>query len=120
MYGELQLNSLDLAHKLVSLASDFQAEDIVLLDIKEIFPFADYFVILSVNSDRQAKAIQEEMISNLKKQKINVYGVEGTTGSGWQLLDFKDVIVHIFRGVERETYNLEELWIDAPRVVRVQ
>ena len=120
MYGELQLNSLDLAHKLVSLASDFQAEDIVLLDITEIFPFADYFVILSVNSDRQAKAIQEEMISNLKKQKIKVYGIEGATGCGWQLLDFKDVVVHIFSVGERETYNLEELWVDAPRVVRVQ
>ena len=114
------MNPLDLAHKLVALASDFQAEDILLLDITEIFPFADYFVILSVNSDRQAKAIQEEMISNLKKQKIKVYGIEGSTGSGWQLLDFKDVVVHIFRVEERETYNLEELWIEAPRLVRVQ
>ena len=120
MHGELQLNPLELAHKLVSLASDFQAEDIVLLDITEIFPFADYFVILSVNSDRQAKAIQEEMISSLKKQKIKVYGIEGTTGSGWQLLDFKDVVVHIFSVGKRETYNLEELWVDAPRIVSVQ
>ena len=120
MYGELQLNSLDLAHKLVSLASDFQAEDIVLLDITEIFPFADYFVILSVNSARQAKAIQEEMVSSLKKQKIKVHGIEGSIGCGWQLLDFKDVVVHIFSVEERKTYNLEELWMDAPRLVRVQ
>lgn len=109
-----------MAHKAVEVASDKQASDIILLDTRGLCSFADYFVICSGESERQIKTISDEVAQALKKDGILLLHREGTVESGWLLLDFGDVIVHIFTPTEREYYQLGELWSDAPLVVRIQ
>jgi len=104
----------------VEAASDRQASDIVLLDTRGVCSFADYFVICSGETERQIKAIYEEVEHSLKKEGVSPHHREGTLDSGWLLLDFGDVIVHIFAPFEREYYRLAELWSEAIPVVRIQ
>ena len=101
-------------------ASDKQAVDIVLLDAQGVCSFADYFVICSGESERQVKTIYEEVEHALKKDGVRPHHREGTLGSGWLLLDFGDVIVHIFATFEREYYQLDKLWGQAVPVVTIQ
>ncbi len=105
---------------MVEAASDKQAIDIVLLDARKACSFADYFVICSGEADRQIKAIRDEIGHALKKEGILPHHYEGTIDSGWLLLDFGDVIVHIFAPSEREFYQLDKLWSQANLVVRIQ
>ena len=109
-----------MARKAVEVASDKQAMDIVLLDTRGVCSFADYFVICSGDSERQIKTIYEEIEHILKKEGILPHHREGTVDSGWLLLDFGDVIIHIFASFEREYYQLDKLWSQASTVVRVQ
>jgi ribosome-associated protein len=101
-------------------ATDKQATDIVLLDVREICTFADYFVISSGDSGRQINAVSEEIEKALKEEGVRPIHREGTANSGWVLLDYGDVIVHTFAPFEREFYNLEEMWSTARTVVRIQ
>ena len=105
---------------MVEAASDKQASDIVLLDVREICSFADYFVICSGESERQMKAVSDEVEHVLKKDGLLPHHREGTLDSGWLLFDFGDVVVHIFAPFEREYYQLDELWSQAVPVVRIQ
>ena len=114
------LETLEVARKAVEAANDKQAADIVLLDAQGVCSFADYFVICSGESERQIKAIFDEVEHVLKKEGSVPHHHEGTLGSGWLLLDFSDVIVHIFAPFEREYYQLDELWSNAIPVVRIQ
>ena len=109
-----------MAHKAVEAASDKQATDIALLDARTVCSFADYFVICSGDSDRQIRTIYEEVEHILKREGILLHHHEGTVDSGWLLLDFGDVIVHIFAPFEREYYHLDKLWERATPVVRIQ
>jgi ribosome-associated protein len=104
----------------VEAAADKQAIDIVLLDAREVCSFADYFVICSGDSERQLTTIYEEVGHRLKNAGIVPNHREGTIDSGWLLLDFGDVIIHIFAPVEREYYQLAELWSEAKPVLRIQ
>ena len=101
-------------------ASDKQALDIVLLDARAVCSFADYFVICSGETERQIRAIYEEIEHTLKKKGILPHHHEGTTESGWLLLDYGNVIVHIFAALEREYYHLDRLWSQASTVVKIQ
>ncbi len=101
-------------------ASNKQAMDIVLLDTRGICSFADYFVICSGDSERQMRTIYDEVRHVLKNEDVLSHHYEGTVDSGWLLLDFGDVIVHIFAPFEREYYQLGELWSQARLVVRIQ
>ena len=101
-------------------AGEKQAYDILLLDIRDVCSFADYFVICSGESSRQIRAIYEEVEHALKKEGVLPHHVEGDIESGWLLLDFGDVIVHIFAPFERDFYQLEELWSNARPVLRIQ
>ncbi len=103
----------------MEFASDKLAEDIVMLDLRRVAPFADYFVIMSAESSRQIEALEEDLTKALKDANIPRHRREGTAASGWILLDFSDVIVHIFSPEEREFYDLERLWSGASQVVRV-
>jgi len=114
------LEALEVAHRAVEAASAKQAIDIVLLDTKGVCSFADYFVICSGDSERQIKTIYEEIGHILKKAGILPHHHEGTIDSGWLLIDFGDVIVHIFTSFEREHYQLDRLWHQASTVVRIQ
>jgi len=117
---ERLLEAFEVAHKAVEAANAKQAIDIVLLDTKKVCSFADYFVICSGDSERQIKTIYEEIGYILKEAGILPHHREGTIESGWLLIDFGDVIVHIFTPFEREHYQLDELWSQASTVVRIQ
>ena len=114
------LEGIELARRVVELASDKQASDIVLLDTRGICSFADYFVICSGDSERQIRAIYDELEHVLKKEGIPTRHREGTIDSGWLLLDIGEVIVHIFAPFEREYYQLDRLWGQASTIVRIQ
>jgi len=92
----------------------------VLLDTRGICSFADYFVICGGDSERQIKTIYDEVEHKLKKEGILPHHREGTLDSGWLLLDFGDVVMHIFAPTEREYYQLDKLWSQANLVVRLQ
>jgi ribosome-associated protein len=92
----------------------------VLLDVREVCSFADYFVICSGDSERQIKAICDEVGHTLKKEGILPLHHEGTIDSGWLLLDFGDVIFHVFATLERDYYQLDGLWEQATPVIRIQ
>ncbi len=92
----------------------------MLLDVREVCSFADYFVICSGDSGRQVKAIYDEVGQALKDEGVLPHHHEGTVDSGWLLLDFGGVIVHIFTPFEREYYQLDELWSQAKLVVKIQ
>jgi len=91
-----------------------------LLDVREVCSFADYFVIGSGDSRRQLQALYDEVEQALKKEGILPHHHEGTVDSGWLLLDFGGVIVHIFTPPEREYYQLDGLWSQAKPVIRIQ
>jgi ribosome-associated protein len=93
----------------------------VILDLRNVSLLADYFVICSANSERQIAAIVDEMIEGLRRvEHRRPLRREGSSSSGWVLIDYGDVIVHVFAPVERDYYRLEELWAEAVPVVRVQ
>ena len=88
--------------------------------MRDIVSFADYFVICSGESERQIGAIYDDIQHSLKKEDIMPRHREGTVASGWLLLDYGDVVVHIFAPAERQYYRLDELWSQAKAVVRIQ
>lgn len=88
----------------------------VLLELKEVTSFTDYFLLLSGKSDRQVQAIAQAIEEALKKRGIRPLGLEGTLGGKWVLMDYEDVVVHIFLEPIRKFYDLEGLWLDAPRI----
>jgi ribosome-associated protein len=104
----------------VEAAADKQASDIVLLDARKVCSFADYFVICSGESERQVSAIYDEVGHRLKREGVLPSHHEGAVDSGWLLLDFGSIIVHIFAQFEREYYRLDELWKQAVPVLRIQ
>ena len=105
---------------MVEAASDKQAIDIVLLDTGDVCSFADYFVICSGDSPRQIDAIRDEIEHVLKKQGVLPHHYEGSTDSGWLLLDYGGLVIHIFAPVERDYYQLDKLWSQASTLVRIQ
>lgn len=93
-----------------------KAEDILVLDLRDISTFTDFFVIMTGNSSRQNAAIYENIEQELKKGKMQPMGVEGKELAEWILMDYGSFIVHVFSKRAREYYSLEKLWGDAPRV----
>jgi ribosome-associated protein len=100
----------------VHAALDKKAEDVVLLDMRSILSYADYFLICSGRSDRQVQAIAQSIQTAMKKRGYQALGIEGMNHGRWVLLDYGDMVVDVFQESIREFYDLEELWIDAPRV----
>jgi ribosome-associated protein len=100
-------------------ALDKQASDILMLDIRKASPFADYFVICNAEGERQIDAICDEIDGVLDKEGIKTYRREGDADSGWVLLDFGQVIVHVFASPQRQYYDLEQLWSKATPVIRI-
>ncbi|KLO66854.1 ribosome silencing factor [Enterococcus cecorum] len=100
----------------VKAVDDKHAQEIVALDVREISLLADYFVICSGNTDRRINAIVDEVVEQAYKNQMDVKRVEGKEASKWVLIDLGDVIVHVFNQSEREFYQLEKLWSDAPLV----
>jgi ribosome-associated protein len=100
---------------IVDLAADRKALDIVSLDLREIIGYADYFIVCTGRTDRQAKAIHDAIHAGMKSEHgLLPRRVEGLTESRWILMDYLDVIVHVFTPETREYYRLEQLWGEAP------
>jgi len=99
------------------LADDKKAEDLLILDVRDISSITDYFVIASGSSEPHLRAIAEEITDTLKTERGLVpRAKDGTIHTGWLVLDFFDVIVHVMRTDVRRRFDLESLWGDAPRV----
>jgi ribosome-associated protein len=105
-----------LAGWIAKYASDVKAIDLVELDLRDVLGYTDYFVISSGNTDRQTKAIHDRIHEGLKKDHgILPRRVEGLAEGRWILMDYLDVVVHVFTPEAREFYRLEQLWGEAPR-----
>ena len=100
----------------VKASQDKKAEKIVILDLREISSFTDYFVIMQGNSKRQNIAIYESVEQELKREKVRPLSIEGKANAEWILMDYGGFIVHVFSVEAREYYLLEKLWGDAPRL----
>jgi ribosome-associated protein len=117
---EIDMAPLDLARRIVELAEDKKAADIVLLEIAPLTTVADYLVLCSGGSERQLGAIADGITEGLKAEGIRILSREGEPNSHWVLLDAGAVVVHVFAPPERDFYALERLWADARTVLRVQ
>jgi ribosome-associated protein len=116
MKGEpIDLTPEELAAAVVQYAEDRKALDIVQLDLRGIIGYTDYFVICSGRSERQTKAIHDGINEGMKSAYRRLpQRVEGVTGARWILMDYLDVVVHVFTPETREYYRLEQLWGEAP------
>jgi len=107
----------EIAEAIAEFASDRKAVDIVQLDLREIIGYTDYFVICSGRTGRQTKAIHDAIHEGMKREHgLLPRRVEGVAGSQWILMDYLDVVVHVFTPETREYYRLEQLWGEAPAV----
>jgi ribosome-associated protein len=111
---------LEVARRIVEVAEDKKAADIVLLDLAGLTTVADYFVICAGGSERQLEAIADGVVEILREDGLRPIGREGVAASHWVLLDFGSVIVHVFTPPEREFYALEKHWSGARTILRVQ
>jgi ribosome-associated protein len=103
-----------LARKCCNLALDKKAEDVIIIDLRKLNAPTDYFVVCSALSDRQVKAIADNVVEGLKKEGNRPWHIEGRTARKWVLIDYVDVVVHVFNVETRAFYSLETLWGDAP------
>jgi ribosome-associated protein len=118
---EVPLDAVELARTIVDTLEDRKGENIVMLDLRQLSPIADYFVIATADNERQLRAL----VRNLDQAMADTYDmkarhIEGSPESGWILIDYNWVIVHLFSRAQREFYHLEKLWDDAPVVLRIQ
>lgn len=104
------------ACRCAQLADDMRGADVVVLDLAAVTPIADYFVIVTGTNRRQLLAIADECHRWLKSQGSQRLGLEGDADSPWVLLDYGDIVLHLFVPEARSLYDLEHLWADAPRI----
>jgi ribosome-associated protein len=105
-----------LARRLAALADSKGATEIVVLDMRGLASYTDFLAICTARSERQARAIVDEVKLRLKQdQGLLPGGVEGEGAAGWIVLDYLDAVLHVFTATERERYQLEDLWREAPR-----
>ena len=115
-----ELAGRDLALQIAEIISDTPASNTLVLDIHEISPFTDYFVICDGDNERQLRAIAREIGDSLSKQGVRPERTEGSPDSGWILMDYGGTVVHVFDTDQRAFYRLEELWADAPTLLAIQ
>ncbi|MFA6233596.1 MAG: ribosome silencing factor [Bacteroidota bacterium] len=111
------MESLELAELTAELALTKKAKDVVILDLRGLSDVTNFFVICTGESDTQVKAIADAIDDGAREQDARVWHREGLTNLQWALLDFVDVVVHIFQPKVREYYDIERLWGDAPRTI---
>jgi ribosome-associated protein len=109
------MNSRELLAEICRYAEDKKAGELVELDLREVLGYTDWFVICTGNTGRQAKAIHDGILEGLKHDHgVLPRRVEGAASADWILMDYLDVVVHIFTPATREFYRLEQLWGEAP------
>lgn len=105
------------AQRIAAVALDKLAEDVVILDMREMCSFTDYFVIATGRNTRLVKAIHDEILLKLKQEeRLIARGVAGEREADWIVIDYVDIVVHIFTPEQRSFYRLEDLWADVPRI----
>ena len=116
---EVYLEANELAHAIIDVISGKKASNILMLDMRDLTLLADYYILCDGSSKRQIGAVGEGLLEDLEDAGAKPATVEGSPESGWVLVDFGSVIVHIFSPDKRAYYHLEELWKEAPIVVRM-
>jgi ribosome-associated protein len=110
------METLELVKKAVAALDDKKAEDIKVIDIREISTIADYFIIASGSNQNQLTAMQDTVDEELHKAGIHVKQIEGNRNSTWILMDYEDIIVHLFSKQDRLFYDLERIWRDGKEI----
>jgi ribosome-associated protein len=111
------MQSENLARRLAELADSKKAEDIVVLDMRGLVAYTDFLAICTARNERQAKAIVDEVRVRVKQESALLPGgVDGGGEAGWTILDYLDVVLHVFTPDARDRYQLDDLWHEAPRL----
>ncbi|MCE9615439.1 MAG: ribosome silencing factor [Lentisphaerae bacterium] len=110
------MSALELARHAREALAEKKARDVVLLDVRKISTVTDYTIVATGGSAPQLKAMSVSIQQALKKENLQVYRTAGAPDSGWVVLDYVDVVIHLFSAQAREYYTIEELWADAPRL----
>ena len=110
------MDSKKFAKKIADLIFNKKGYDVRIIDLQNIASFTDYFIICSADSDTQVKAISDEIDKSLRDEGIKCWHKEGLTALSWVLMDYVDVVVHVFKKDARDFYNIEKLWGDAPSI----
>ena len=109
------MTSIEQARRIAALATEKLARDVVILDMRPVCTYTDYFVVCTGNNPRQTKAIWDEVHGRLKHEnRVMPRSVEGERDSTWIIADYLDVVLHVFTPDRREFYRLEDLWDDVP------
>jgi ribosome-associated protein len=112
-----QAQSEQLARQLAAIADSKKAEDLIVLDMRELVAYTDFLVICTARSERQARAIVDEVRVQVKREAgLLPGGVDAGGDAGWTIFDYLDCVLHVFTPEARERYALEDLWRDAPRL----
>ena len=111
------MDSLEQARRIAGIAQDKLADDVVILDMRPVCVFTDFFVIATGRNTRQTKAIWDEIHEQLKRDaRLIPQAIDGERGAEWIVADYLDVVVHVFTPETRAYYRLEDLWGDVPNV----
>lgn len=108
---------LDLTQRISEILDSKKAQDLTILSVKGLSPIADYFIIATGTSSTHINALADYVEKGMRDEGVLMRHKEGKLQGGWLLLDFRDIVVHIFSSDLREYYSLERIWSDAPRVV---
>ena len=112
-----EIGSEALARRLAELADSKQADEIVVLDMRALVAYTDFLAICTARNERHTRAVVEEVKLQVKNEQDRLPGgMDGEGGDGWIVLDYLDCVLHVFTAEERERYQLEDLWRDAPRL----
>lgn len=112
-----KMTSQELAHRAAHYALTKKAERVTLIDLRPVTSMADFFLICHATTDVQVRAIAEAVMDGLRDEKQRVWHKEGLDHATWVLMDYVDVVVHVFQEETREFYGLERLWGDAPQEI---
>ncbi len=107
------------AKTIAKLLQDKKARNILVLDLRKVATFTSFFVVCTGTSSPHLKALEETLMETLKKKNLRRFGTEGTPESRWILMDYGDIMIHLFEGEAREYYNLERMWGDAKVVLKL-
>jgi ribosome-associated protein len=117
----MMMTAEEIAAAVGEYATDVKAEHLLTLDLREYISYTDYFVICTGRSDRQVKAIHDRVAEGMKREhEMRPIRVDGTSSAQWILMDYGDVVLHIFTPEMREYYQLERLWGEAPQLELAQ
>ena len=110
------METLEKARLCLEIIKERKAVDPVLFEVGKLTSLADYFLVASGNSSRQVQAISRHMTKRLREEGFRPYGIEGEQEGHWVLMDYGDIVIHVFYHPIRGSYDLEGLWVDAPRI----